>query len=198
VKSLKLRVNLSRREDRYQEQYPVTIFDGNIKQGEKKLPDCDDPYINFESQSRYTYSDESEGLVNTRFEYPLGGRYKKAPKKEGGHYAYARLSWGQRQILPFIAKASVFHRHPVASMALVANLIFGIINVVVGFINFQSSFNPDQTMTKQQVEILRQQSQLLQQQSEATRLFFEKLNTPTEADTTAKTTNPDSTGLSRP
>jgi hypothetical protein len=67
---MKLKVELSCREDNHQKKYSANIFDGYIFVDEKNiLPGCSDKVINFTYQYRPTYDKYSGGKVNTRFSF---------------------------------------------------------------------------------------------------------------------------------
>lgn len=129
----------------YQNQEPnseqagtLDIIGGNLFPNTGKLPGTEDRCVNF----RYTYSDTydytSEGNVNTHFDYPFGGKYTNT-QSEGCNRIFVKLGFWQRWKFYYIMKQSWLHKHPIASLALIVNLLVGIINVIVGILNYQNS-----------------------------------------------------------
>ncbi|MGB5895897.1 MAG: DUF4348 domain-containing protein [Ignavibacteriaceae bacterium] len=156
---LKLKINIFVAEDGFVKEYPVTIFDGNIKPDiPNGLPYCQDERVNFQYQFAPTYKDISNNKVNTRFLYPYSRTYKKA-EKEGIYAAYASLNLRQRIKLSFINKTSVFHKHPISVIFIVLNFI-GLIPLWLLFLfpddpqnNPIQKQNPPQKIEYKQAEI---------------------------------------------
>ena len=123
---LKIKTKLYIYNDKFKEEYPVIILDGNIKPvAPNGLPGCADERVNFRYQCRPTYKDISKNLhnkVNTRFKYPFAGGYKKSGR-EGFCEAYANLNFFQKIKLSIIARNTFYHQHKVASIFIILNIL---------------------------------------------------------------------------
>lgn len=127
---MKLTVDLSCRDDNYTKKYRVTLLDSNIIHDDSvQLPHCPGNYIQFVAEYSPVYAFHSKDLVNTRLQYPTINGIR------GNNVIFCKLNWWQRQKLAIITRESWIHKNPVATVALIVNILAGIINLVVGFIN---------------------------------------------------------------
>src|SRR6478609_3991732 len=155
---MKLKVELSQREDNHQKKYHATLIDYNIIVDDRnQLPNYVGNFINFVADFSPAYDEFSKGLVNTRFRYPENNG------KSGEYYVYAKLSWLQRRKLAFISRLSGFHKYPVVLWTLVINSFFALANLGFAYMNYQNNLKGVQssyldTITKQ-IELQRLQSE---------------------------------------
>lgn len=163
---MKMKIELSCREDNHKKKYSALLIAGNIIVDKNNLlPSCGDSYINFKSQYSPIYSHVSNKLVNTRFTYPYSGGYKESGK-EGIYRIYAKLYFWERLKLLFIERKSWFHLHPISTFAMIINLILGIVNIYFGYVNISSSSKlNDKLIIQNQNEVLNMQTNLLNEQT---------------------------------
>ncbi len=128
----KLKINLYNKSDRYTKEIPVTIRSETIET-HTQFPKIAEKIVTFEYDYSKEYEIESQGKVNTRFNYSYSEYYIKSGDA-GNQKLYAKLKRWQRFILSFIKKDSIFHKHPFKFAFLIVNII-GFIPVWVPFLS---------------------------------------------------------------
>lgn len=121
---MKLKVELSQREDNHSKKYIGFLLNKNIiVDDDNLLPGFTDHYIKFFSDYSPIYTHKSNGIVNTRIRYP--DNYGEKGKK----YVYCKLNYLQRQKLYLIEK-----RHWIQNNDNVFKIINPIATGLFGFI----------------------------------------------------------------
>lgn len=131
---MELTVSLYESKDDYIKPIRATLLHGNIILDDNtELPGCKGNYIQFVAGYSPVYAKVSNGKVNIRLRYPV------FRGEIGNNYLYCKLNWLQRQKLSIITRQSWYHKHPVATLALIINTIFLIANIFFATSNFKST-----------------------------------------------------------
>ena len=122
---LKLKVELSCREDDYKQKYKGFFMDRNLVVDENNyLPGADKiTHIDFTSDYSPAYDHHSKGKVNTRLLYPENSGDK------GKYSIYCKLSWRERQLLKHFEHKAIYQKEPIQFYGLVfafVGTIFGL------------------------------------------------------------------------
>lgn len=156
---MNLKVKLSCRSDNYEKSYDAVLCDGNIiVDDNNKIPSHPGNWITFTSYYSPGYDKHSKGNVNTRFKYYFNGKE---------YHIFAYLNWFKRQLLSIIERKSLFHKHPIASVALIISTTFAIINLPGVFQNNRRAlldYNRYLKSQEHQTQILKEQVDIIQGQ----------------------------------
>lgn len=133
--TLKLKVELSCREDNHEKKYHGLLMDRNIiVKDENFLPGADKvTHINFTSDYSEVYDDVSNGVVNTRLRYPENSGQK------GAYYVYCKLSWFERQLLNHIEHKALYQKEPIQFYVLLFTLFGTILGLYRDFLIYPNS-----------------------------------------------------------